>query len=265
LKDKVAVVVGSARGIGAASAAAMAAEGASVVLVDIDGAAVEAKAEEIRASGGPTLGIQGDIANEDDVQRAIEAAVSTFGGVDILHANAAAVEDAVMGPESAMDAARIPLSVWDRTMAVNLRGYLLAARAALPEMLKRNGGAVVFTSSDAAFASYHIRGAYSTSKAALIGLTRHLAAAYGKQGVRVNSICPGLIVTGSVTFTDEHLKIQLRHHLTPRLGRPEDIANTAVFLASDEAGFITGQAIQVDGGLLAHIPQWAELVDGPIR
>jgi NAD(P)-dependent dehydrogenase (short-subunit alcohol dehydrogenase family) len=150
--------------------------------------------------------------------------------------------------------------VWDAILRVNLRGTMIASRAAIPH-LRRRGGAIVNTSSGAALAGGLSHSAYSASKAALHSLTQSIATQHGKEGIRCNAIAPGLIVTPATrdTYAGSELgAVMLRHHLTPRLGRPEDIAAAVVFLASDEAAFITGQVICVDGGLLAHQPYVAD-------
>jgi NAD(P)-dependent dehydrogenase (short-subunit alcohol dehydrogenase family) len=188
----------------------------------------------------------------------IATAVGIYGGLDILHNNAAATHLAARLDLPVADA---DPDVWDRTMRINLRGTMAAIQAAIPHLVARGGGCVINTSSGAGLSGDLSHPAYGASKAAIINLTQYVATQHGKQGVRCNAISPGFIVTPA-SAGSEYGPIQetmLRHHLTPRLGRPEDIASAVVFLASDEAAFITGQTLCVDGGLLAHQPYVADL------
>ena len=156
----------------------------------------------------------------------------------------------------------IDLEIWDKTMTVNVRGYLLAARYALPHLIAAGGGAIIQTSSVCALDGDLDRIAYGSSKGAINSMTYYIATQYGRRGVRCNAICPGLMITPSVqNAMPEVIERLQRHVVMPRYGRPEDIANTACFLASEEGSFITGQIISVDGGLRAKNPQFAELMD----
>jgi NAD(P)-dependent dehydrogenase (short-subunit alcohol dehydrogenase family) len=197
------------------------------------------------------------LGDEASVIAMVDAAVERLGGLDILHNNAA---DTRLSGTRDMPVERVDTQVWDAILRVNLRGTMIASRAAIPH-LRRRGGAIVNTSSGAALAGGLSHSAYSASKAALHSLTQSIATQHGKEGIRCNAIAPGLIVTPATrdTYAGSELgAVMLRHHLTPRLGRPEDIAAAVVFLASDEAAFITGQVICVDGGLLAHQPYVAD-------
>lgn len=258
LENRIAIVTGAASGIGAATARRLAAEGASVAVADIvlDGAELVAK--NIRAAGGSARALRVDLGDVASVRAMVEDAVAAFGGLDILHNNAAATR--VAAREDLPVGSADP-DVWDLTMRVNLRGAMVAIQAAVPHLLARGGGSIVNTSSGAALAGDLGHPAYGASKAALITLTRYVATEYGKQGVRCNAIAPGFVVTAASEGSAQGAvqDLMLRHHLTPRLGRPEDIASAVVFLASDEAGFITGQTLCVDGGLLAHQPYVADM------
>jgi NAD(P)-dependent dehydrogenase (short-subunit alcohol dehydrogenase family) len=257
LDGKIAIITGAASGIGKATALRVAAEGASTVVADLDAAGAKQVAEAISVAGGEATAVQADLGEVDSVRAMVEAAVSAYGGLDILHNNAAATRLAATQdlPVSAADPA-----VWDETMRVNLRGAMVAIQAAVPHMIARGGGSVINTASGAGLTGDLRNPAYGASKAALVSLTRYVATEFGNQGVRCNAISPGFIVIPekAVTGREAVEATMLRHHLTPRLGRPEDIAALVVFLASDESAFITGQNICVDGGLLAHAPYVAD-------
>ena len=256
---KVALVTGAGGGIGAACARALAREGAAVAVADIDLAAAQRQAETIVAEGGRAIALQVDMGDEASVIAMVEATVQQLGGLDILHNNAA---DTRLSSTRDMPVEKVDTEVWDAIMRVNLRGSMIASRAAIPHLRKR-GGAIVNTSSGASLSGSLSHSAYSASKAAINSLTQSLATQHGKEGIRCNAIAPGLIVTPSTkdTYAKSDIgEVMLRHHLTPRLGRPEDIAAAVVFLASDDAGFITGQVICVDGGMLAHQPYVADFM-----
>ncbi|MEU9488887.1 glucose 1-dehydrogenase [Streptomyces decoyicus] len=254
LEGKIAIVTGAASGIGAVTAERLAAEGVRVALADLDEAGVKTLAEKIRgADGTHAIGIPVDLADPASVRAMVAATVEEFGGLDILHNNAAATSLA-----SSLD---VPVAdadpeVWDRTMRVNLSGAMVATQAALPHLIARGGGCVINTSSAAGLSGDLSHPAYAASKAALISLTRSVATQAGRSGVRCNAIAPGLIITRPER--EAAYRVMLPHHLTTRLGRPEDVASAVVFLASDEASFITGQTLVVDGGLLAHQPYYAD-------
>jgi NAD(P)-dependent dehydrogenase (short-subunit alcohol dehydrogenase family) len=251
LVGKIAIITGAASGIGQATARRVAAEGARTVVADLDAAGAKQVAGEIGAAGGEATAVQVDLGEVDSVRAMVRAAVTAYGGLDILHNNAAATRLAATAdlPVSAADP-----DVWDDTMRVNLRGAMVAIQAAVPHMMARGGGSVINTSSGSGLTGDLRNPAYGASKAALISLTRYVATEFGKQGIRCNAISPGFIVIGSKPGREAVHATMLRHALTPRLGRPEDIAALVVFLASDESAFITGQNICVDGGMLAHQP-----------
>ncbi|MEU1519592.1 glucose 1-dehydrogenase [Streptomyces sp. NPDC005811] len=260
LDGKIAVVTGAASGIGAASARRMAAEGAHTVVADLDLDGAQAVTEEIRAAGGSATAIQVDLGDVDSVRAMVAAAVDTYGGLDVLHNNAAATR---LAARRDLAVAEADPSVWDDTMRINLRGTMVAIQAAVPHLIARGGGSVINTSSGSGLSGDLRNPAYGASKAALINLTQYVATQYGKQGVRCNAIAPGFIVTPA-SAGSAHGAIReamLRHHLTPRLGRPEDVAAAVVFLACDESAFITGHTLRVDGGLLSHQPYVADLRD----
>ncbi|CAB3722125.1 SDR family oxidoreductase [Paraburkholderia rhynchosiae] len=257
LEGKIAVVTGAASGIGAACAAMLATQGARVVVADrnVDGAT--AQAERIERNGGQAIAAPVDIGDEASIAALFALTCETWGGVDVLHNNAAATSIS-----STVDAAveAVDISVWDDTMRINLRGTMLASRYAIPLMRARGGGSIINTSSGAAQAGALGYSAYGVCKAGIEALTRYVATQHGKEGIRCNAIAPGLIVTPATVghYAGPAGEMMLSHHLTQRLGQPEDVAHAVVYLASDEAAFVTGQIINVDGGLLSHQPYYAD-------
>ena len=246
LSGKVLIVVGGASGIGAATAQRLAQEEATVLVADLDGAAADRVAAAIIQSGGCASGIACDISDEASVRALIEAAVQRFGGFDGIHVNAADMKTLL----SDTDAVDVPLEVFDRTLSVNLRGHLLCTRYAIPELLKRGGGAIVYTSSGAAYAGEPTRVSYAVSKSGLHALMRHVASRWGKEGIRANAVAPGLVITEQLRahFPQDLADAVLKDTRSPRLGKSEDIAAMVAMLMSDDGAWITGQVISVDGG-----------------
>jgi NAD(P)-dependent dehydrogenase (short-subunit alcohol dehydrogenase family) len=221
------------------------AEGARVVIGDLN---VENASEAAAELGDAATAVEFDIADERSVDELVTQTIDALGGLDLVHVNAADLSAGTIGRDT--DVIDVDLEVFDRTIAVNLRGHVLVARRALPELLATGQGAVVFTSSAAAFVPLESRPAYGTSKAALGALTRHLAARWGKDGIRANAVAPGYVLTEAMaslpaSTVRDHAMSQV--HST-RLGRPDDIAAAVAFLLSDDGEWINGQVLNVDGG-----------------
>ena len=258
LSGKVAIVTGSASGIGEATVRALAAAGAKVVVTAQHEDRANAVAESIAATGAEAMGVGFDTSDEVQVKNGIEKVVARFGGIDILHNNAALTNPQVMMQDGMIH--QLDTGLWDQTMAVNVRGYMLCTKHVLPHMLARGGGVVINTASGAGMQGEATRPAYGTSKAAIIGFTRSVATQYGKMGVRAVTIMPGLTMTSTVATNvpAPMLEMMKRHHLTTELPGPDAVANAVVFLASDKAAFITGAVIPVDGGFSVHGPSYAD-------
>jgi NAD(P)-dependent dehydrogenase (short-subunit alcohol dehydrogenase family) len=248
LDGRIVLVAGGAGGIGTATSVRLGEEGARVLVADLDEAGAEAAAARINAAGGTARSTRIDLRDEASVIAAVALTVETYGGLDVLHANAADLSPETIGQDS--EVGSLPLEVFDRTLAVALRGHLLCAQHALPRLLERGGGALLFTSSAAAFAGEPERPSYAMAKSGLGGLVRHIASRWGKEGIRANAVAPGLVLTETIrgsldpAFRDMALAVTR----SDRLGTPEDIAALIAFLASDDASWINGQVISVDGG-----------------
>jgi len=250
---KVAVVTGGAGGIGSATCLALAREGASVVVADVDATGAERVASDIKKSGGRALAVPTDLAEETSVMAMVQATVAGFGRLDILHNNAALTDSGFLDRDTPVT--ELDVEVWDRTLAVNLTSQMLSCKHAIPEMVRNGSGSIINMSSGASLKGDRTRTAYGVSKAGVNTLTMYVASAHGSQGIRVNTIVPGLIITEAVQahLTESMLSGLGRSILTPRLGRPDDIANLVLFLASEESSYITGQMITIDGGMSAHV------------
>ena len=258
LAGKVAVVTGGASGIGRATAELLAAQGAAVMIVDLDESNAGAAADAITASGGRALALRADMREEGQVRAAIEATVAHFGGVDLLDNTVsynAPEQTGADGEIHEMDAA-----IWNRALEINLRGPMLAAKYCIPQMLKRGGGAIVNISSTAGILSLGTVPAYAASKAAVHSLSQSIATAYGRRGIRCNTIAPGFIDTPTTrNMGDQFFQMTLDNNVLPYLGQPDDIAQAALFLLSDAARYITGQLLAVDGGQTIHLPVVADM------
>jgi NAD(P)-dependent dehydrogenase (short-subunit alcohol dehydrogenase family) len=257
LTGKTAIVVGAGRGIGRACARRLAQEGARVVVADIDASNATAVAQAIVDGGGRAIGVGVDVSSEESIVALVHACISTYGKIDVLHNNAADTRPEILGRD--VDVLNMTTELWDRTMAVNVRGPMLTCKHVLPHMIAAGGGSIINTTSASGLTGDLVRAAYGASKAALNSLTWTIATMHGKQGIRCNAIAPGLILSERhQSDNPSATSLALSHHLTPRVGVPDDIAGAVAFLASDDAVFVTGHILRVDGGLLVHMPMVAQ-------
>ena len=248
-QNRTAVVTGGGHGIGRACADRLAAEGATVVILDRDGDAAARAADGIADRSGRALGLQVDVAVDAEVEAAVAQLHERYGHVDVLVNNAGYLRPGTALTQTIED--------WDRTFGVNVRAMFLLSRAILPGMVERGAGSIVNIASTAGLVGEADNIAYATSKGAVVNLTRQLAADFSSAGVRVNCVCPGWVPTG---FNDPFLRDMSEDEVQAmvegqvplgRQGTPEEIAAAVAFLASDEASFIVGQALGVDGGVTA--------------
>ena len=255
LAGKVAIVTGGGGGIGSAAARRLVSEGARVAVADIFEEAAQRVAEPL---GDAAIAVAFDAASPESVQALVERTVEHFGKLDILHNNAAMTDPVKsMQDTTAVD---IPLPVWHEILDINLTGYLLGCRFAIPHMIANGGGSIVNTASNSGSAGDLARGAYGATKGAIITLTKYVATQHGSQNIRCNSIAPGVVLTEALDKTVPGLKELIKRHiLTPEFGTPDDIAALVAFLASDESRYITGENISISGGGLIHQPHYADL------
>jgi NAD(P)-dependent dehydrogenase (short-subunit alcohol dehydrogenase family) len=245
LQDRIALVTGAASGIGAATARRFAREGATVAINDAKPEGLDAVAGEIRAAGAKALVLPGDVTKKADCERIVQDVTRTFGRLDILINNAGINRDAM--------AAKMTEEQWDAVLSVNLKGTFLCAQAALPGMRERAWGRVVNTSSIGALGNIG-QANYAASKAGVIGLTKTLALEYAKYGVTVNAIAPGPVMTAMLAGVPEAIRERIIAQVpVGRIASPDEIAGVHVFLASEDAAFITGQVIFADGGMSVGI------------
>ncbi len=255
---KVAIVTGGGSGIGRATALRLGSEGASVTVADISAEAAERVAVEVRDAGGTARAQVVDVGVADAVAAMVDDTVAAFGRLDVLHNNAAALDQNRLD----QDVVTMDLATWDRVMTVNLNGPMLGCRFAIPAMLEGGGGAIVNTASAAAFYGSRSLLAYGTSKAGVVALTQYVATAYGDRGIRCNAVAPGVVVAREAQDAlggpaGERLRRYTVSHLIGRLGYPEEIAEAVAYLASDAAAFVTGTVLRIDGGFTAHDPGYA--------
>ncbi|MFZ4687750.1 MAG: SDR family NAD(P)-dependent oxidoreductase [Polymorphobacter sp.] len=244
LLGKAIAIAGGGRGIGAATARRLAAEGASVVIGDIRAEWAVETAAAIRADGGHAIGLGVDGTSPESVAAFVAATLAEFGRLDGFHVNLAG------GTVGDVDALNCPLDVFDRGIAINLKSHLICTQAALPVMLERGGGAMIYTSSGAASGASAWQAAYPMAKNGIHALVRHVAQRWGKQGIRANGVAPGLVLTEAVRehMTDDQVNGAEKRIPSTRLGHPDDIAGVVALLASDDGFWINGQIFHVNGG-----------------
>lgn len=258
LAGKVALITGAGSGFGKAAALRFAAEGALVSCVDIDAAAAKGVADMITADGNRGIGLSADVSSAADCQEMVAATVRELGEIDVLFANAG-----VAGAGTAVDLAE---EDWDRVLSINLKGVWLSAKYVLPAMVRRGHGSIVNTASVGGMVGVKGTLPYATAKGGVISMTKQMAADFSPHGVRINAICPSSVVTPLVSRTyaeraanasdpeataQEAMRQMALKHPIGHMGSVEDVANLALFLASDESGWITGSAMTVDGGYTA--------------
>ena len=258
LDGKVAIITGAASGLGRASAIRFAEEGAAVVCADRNLAGTHETAAAIEAAGGRALAFQMDVTREEDHAAMAEATLDAFGRIDTIYANAGIGEAGTVGGTSK--------EAWDRMIAINLTGVWLSNRAVIPAMERQGGGSIINQASIGGLIGVLGIAAYAAAKAGVVGLTRQGAIEYASRGIRFNAVAPGTVPTPLVTQVyeerggmsagagnsiDEALEANAQRYPMQTLGTPLDVANMALFLASDESRWITGQVFAVDGGFTA--------------
>ena len=254
LKGKVALITGGGSGIGLASAILFAKEGARVVVSDLHEAVVLEAADKITSAGGEARAVTGDVSNSAQAASMVSATVEAFGRLDIL------VNSAGVSARNALPEGSSPEDIWDKVMDVNLKGTYLMSWHAVPEMEKNESGSIINLASIMGLVGYPVGmgggfNPYNPSKGGIVQFTRNLSIDLAQKGIRVNCICPGYVetnLTKVLTDDPESLRKLEERHPMGRLGRPEEIANAALFLASDEASFVTGAPLIVDGGYTAQ-------------
>jgi NAD(P)-dependent dehydrogenase (short-subunit alcohol dehydrogenase family) len=248
LKGKVAIITGAGSGMGRVAAQLFAAEGARVVVAEFDEGAGNDTVESVLEAGGDAAFVRTDVSNEADAKGMVDHAVDRYGRLDVLYNNAGVM------PESDHSVIDTDVATWDKVMAVNVRGVFLGCKYAIPVMLEQGSGSVINISSFVALLGCSVpQDAYTASKGAVLSLTRSLAVQFGGRGVRSNAICPGPIETPLLMdwlLKDEAAKqLRLARNPTGRFGKPEEVVNAAIYLASDESRWTNGAQFVIDGGI----------------
>ncbi len=249
LEGKVALITGGASGMGMVASKLFASEGARVVLTDVNDEAAEATARSISDDGGEAIHVHADVSKEGDAEAMVAKAVDTFGRLDVLYNNAG-----VMLPEDG-SVHTTDEAIWDLTLGVNVKGVAFGCKYGIPAMLEHGGGSIINVASFVAWVGAATsQTAYTSSKGAVLAMTREIAVEYARRGIRCNALCPGPIETPllmQLLSDEEKRQRRLVHIPMGRLGRAEELAKAALFLASDDASFMTGASLIVDGGLTA--------------
>ena len=248
LQDKVAIITGAGGGMGRVAAQLFANEGAKVVVAEFGEAAGRETVAQVEASGGQATYVRTDVSEEASAKAMVDHAIATYGRVDVLYNNAGVM------PEADHSVIDTDVATWDQVMAVNVRGVFLGCKYAIPKMVEQGSGSVINIASFVALLGCSVpQDAYTASKGAIISLTRSLAVQFGPNGVRSNAICPGPVETPLLMdwlVKDEEAKrIRLARNPTGRFGKPEEIVNMALYLASDESRWTNGASLVVDGGI----------------
>ncbi|MFL5775771.1 MAG: SDR family NAD(P)-dependent oxidoreductase [Chloroflexota bacterium] len=248
LQDKVAIITGAGGGMGRVAAQMFADEGARVVVAEFGEAAGQETVAQVEAGGGEATFVRTDVSDEASAKGMIDHAIGTYGRVDVLYNNAGVM------PEADHSVVDTDVATWDQVMAVNVRGVFLGCKYAIPQMVEQGSGSVINIASFVALLGCTVpQDAYTASKGAIISLTRSLAVQFGPKGVRSNAICPGPVETPLLMdwlVKDEEAKrIRLARNPTGRFGKPEEIVNMALYLASDESRWTNGASLVVDGGI----------------
>jgi NAD(P)-dependent dehydrogenase (short-subunit alcohol dehydrogenase family) len=244
IQDAVTIVTGGSSGIGHSAALRFAEEGSNVVVADVDTDDGEETVQEIEEMGGDALFVETDVSDQDDVEAMVETTVDMYGGLDYAFNNAGIEGEASAAHDQ-------PMGNWEQVIDVNLKGVFMGMKAQIPAMLDSGGGAIVNTASIAGVVGFPELSPYVASKHGVIGLTKTAALEYSGEGVRVNAICPGVIDTPMVERSSEEMdNMDQVIAATPmsRLGAPEEIGDAAVWLCSEDASFVTGEAMVIDGG-----------------
>jgi len=251
LQDKVAIITGAGGGMGRVAAQLFANEGAKVVVAEFGEAAGRETVAQVEASGGQATFIRADVSDEASAKAMVDHAIATYGRVDVLYNNAGVM------PEADHSVIDTDVATWDQVMAVNVRGVFLGCKYAIPKMVEQGSGSIINIASFVALLGCSVpQDAYTASKGAVISLTRSLAVQFGPNGVRSNAICPGPVETPLLMdwlVKDEEAKrIRLARNPTGRFGKPEEIVNMALYLASDESRWTNGASLVVDGGITVN-------------
>ncbi len=251
LRDKVTLITGAGSGMGRLAALTFAREGAHIIAADVSAKAGEETVAQVTRDGGQALFVEGDVSKEDQVQAVVWRGVERFGRLDVLYNNAG------IFPERDGSVVDVDEAVWDLVMAVNLKGIYLCCKHAIPELLKAGGGSIINVASFVAFVGCTVpQDAYTASKGGVIALTKSLAVQFGPRHVRTNAIAPGPIETPLLTSwllaNPEAKKRRLDRIPMGRFGRPEDVVQMALYLASDESTWVNGSVLVVDGGITSN-------------